>query len=113
MVGMGMRLEQPFQTKAVRMHIIDQPIGAFIPRASRSLVEIHHAVDNRGAFARWIMNNVRGSEGRLVEEALHDRRPPLTAPRPGDLLLCLFEMSVRPHDVLREVTLKQPPNRSH
>lgn len=71
---MGIGFEEPFDLQSMLFDIDDDPIGRRERRASRSLIEVQHRIDNRSGMADRIMDDISGGIGRLVERRVHDRK---------------------------------------
>ena len=73
MVSMGVRFEHPVDGQAAAFDVGDDLIRGCKAGAARRFVEIPHAVDDRGALARGIVDDMADGERVLVEEAAHHR----------------------------------------
>src|SRR3546814_441193 len=84
-IGMGMGLENPVDCEALFPNMGNDLVGGLEARPSGGLIEVPHAVDDRGPLCDGITDHVTCGEGRLMEKWPHLWRPQISSHYTPDL----------------------------
>ena len=72
-IGMHMRLDQPFHLEPVVTNEGDDPVGAVIGDTPGGIVDIHHRIDHRAGLGVRVLDHIGNGVGWRVEEGGHFR----------------------------------------
>src|SRR3546814_16499784 len=82
---MGMGLENQVDCEALFPNMGNDLVGGLEARPSGGLIEVPHAVDDRGPLCDGITDHVTCGEGRLMAKWLHLLRPQFSRQYTPDL----------------------------